>query len=90
LGGPGGAVLTALGALVATSANLPGGPDPRRIADVPPELVAVAGAVVDGGELPGTPSTVVDVTGTEPVILREGAVRAAEALERAGAALTDR
>jgi tRNA A37 threonylcarbamoyladenosine synthetase subunit TsaC/SUA5/YrdC len=33
---------------------------------------------------------VVDVTGTEPVILREGAVRAAEALERAGAALTDR
>ena len=90
LGGPGGEVLTALGALVATSANLPGGPDPRRIADVPPELVAVAGAVVDGGELPGTPSTVVDVTGTEPVILREGAVRAAEALERAGAALTDR
>jgi L-threonylcarbamoyladenylate synthase len=90
LGGPGGAVLTALGALVATSANLPGGPDPRRIADVPPELVAVAGAVVDGGELPGTPSTVVDVAGAEPVILREGAVRAAEALERATAALTDR
>ena len=90
LGGPGAEVLTALGALVAPSANLPGGPDPRHSADVPPELVAAVGAVVDGGELPGTPSTVVDVTGAEPVILREGAVRAAEALERATAALTDR
>ena len=58
---------------------------------IPQDLRAVvAGAVVDGGELPGTPSTVVDVAGAEPVILREGAVRAAEALERAGAALTDR
>ena len=87
---PGGEVITALGAVVATSANLPGGPDPRRVADVPPELVAAVGAVLDGGELPGTPSTVVDVTGAEPVILREGAVAAAEALGRAADALTDR
>jgi L-threonylcarbamoyladenylate synthase len=32
--------------------------------------------------LPGTPSTVLDLTGNEPVVLREGAVPAAEALER--------
>ena len=38
--------------------------------------------LVDGGELPGTPSTVVDLTGPEPRILREGAVPAAEVLER--------
>jgi L-threonylcarbamoyladenylate synthase len=90
LGRPGREVLTAIGAVVATSANLPGGPDPRRVADVPPELAAAVGAVLDGGELPGTPSTVVDVTGAEPVILREGAVTAAEALGRAADALTDR
>jgi L-threonylcarbamoyladenylate synthase len=90
LGRPGGEVLESLGAIVATSANLPGGPDPRRVADLPPELVAAVGAVVDGGELPGAPSTVIDVTGAEPAILREGAVPAAEALERVADALTDR
>lgn len=68
------------GALVATSANLPGGPDPRTLDDVPDQLRAAAAALVDGGELPGTPSTVVDLTGPEPLVLREGAVSADEAL----------
>jgi tRNA A37 threonylcarbamoyladenosine synthetase subunit TsaC/SUA5/YrdC len=36
--------------------------------------------LVDGGELPGTPSTVIDITGDEPVVLREGAVPADQAL----------
>ena len=44
------------------------------------------GRAVDGGELPGTPSTVLDLTGDEPRVLREGAVSAKEALERAAAA----
>ena len=43
---------------------------------------AGAAAVVDGGALPGTPSTVVDVTGAEPRILREGAVPREEVLLR--------
>ena len=81
------AVLDELDAVVATSANLPGGPDPRRLEDVPPELRSGAAAVVDGGELPGTPSTVVDLTGAEPRILREGAVPAAEILRRLQAAV---
>lgn len=68
------------GALVATSANLPGGRDPRTVGDVPAELRAAAAAVVDAGELPGTPSTVLDLTGAEPVVVREGAVPAEEAL----------
>ena len=38
--------------------------------------------LVDGGELLGTPSTVVDLTGPRPSILREGAVPATEVLER--------
>ena len=82
LTGPGHEVLTRVGAVVATSANRPGEPDPRRLEDVPDEIRAGAAAVVDGGELPGTPSTVVDLTGDEPRVLREGAVPAAEVLCR--------
>jgi L-threonylcarbamoyladenylate synthase len=78
--GPGAEVLSAVGALAATSANLPGAPDPRRLDEVPEQLRAAAAALVDGGELPGTPSTVLDLTGAEPVVVREGAVPAADAL----------
>jgi L-threonylcarbamoyladenylate synthase len=69
-------------AVAATSANLHGGADPRRLADVPREILDAVGAVLDGGDLPGTPSTVVDLTGPEPRVLREGAVPVAEALGR--------
>jgi L-threonylcarbamoyladenylate synthase len=82
LSGPGGEVLERVGAVAATSANHHGGPDPRRAEDIPVEIRASAAAVVDGGELPGTPSTVLDLTGPEPKVVREGAVPAAEALER--------
>jgi L-threonylcarbamoyladenylate synthase len=82
LGGPTREILDEFGAVVATSANLPGGPDPRRLEDVPKEIRAGAAALVDGGDLPGTPSTVVDLTGPEPRILREGAVSTAEVLRR--------
>jgi L-threonylcarbamoyladenylate synthase len=75
-------LLGRVGAVAATSANLHGAADPRRLADVPRELLDAAGAALDGGELPGTPSTVVDLTGSEPRVLREGAISAAEALAR--------
>jgi L-threonylcarbamoyladenylate synthase len=87
LDGPAGDVLARLGAVVATSANDPGGPDPRRLDDVPAEIRSGAGAVLDGGELPGTASTVIDLTGDEPRVLREGAVPADEALGRLGSAV---
>lgn len=80
LAGPGAELLGLVGALAATSANLPGGPDPRTLQDVPEELRVSAAALLDAGELPGTPSTVLDLTGPEPVVLREGAVAAADAL----------
>jgi L-threonylcarbamoyladenylate synthase len=76
-------VLHEVGAVLATSANRHGGPDPRRLAHVPEEIRSACGALVDAGELPGTPSTVLDLTGSEPRVLREGAVPAAEALARA-------
>ena len=80
--GPGREVLAALGVLVATSANLPGRPDPQQAEDVPAEIRGAVATVVDGGPLPGTPSTVVDLTGAAPVVLREGAVPADELLAR--------
>ena len=80
--GPGRAVLERVGAVMATSANLSGGRDPRRVEDVPEDVRAGCAAVVDGGELPGVASTVVDCTGETPRVLREGAVPAQEALER--------
>ena len=48
-----------------SSANRAGGPDPRRLQDVPELLRAAVDLVVDGGELPGTPSTVVDLRAYE-------------------------
>ena len=78
------AILKLAGAVAATSANLTGGPDPKTLDELPEEIRAGAAFVVDGGKLPGIPSTVVDLTGPEPQILREGAVPAADVLERLG------
>ncbi len=77
---PAAEVLDEVGAVLATSANEHGGPDPRRIDQIPEQIRKACGAVVDAGELPGTPSTVLDLTGPSPRIVREGAVPAAEAL----------
>ena len=79
----GSAVLHSVGAVMATSANRPGEPDPRSLEDVPAEIRDGCAAVVDGGELPGTPSTVLDFTGPEPRVLRKGAGSVEAALERA-------
>lgn len=83
IAGPARQVLEGVGLVAATSANLHGGLDPRSVADVPDELREAVAVIVDGGLLPGTPSTVLDLTGPEPRVLREGAVPAAEALSRA-------
>jgi L-threonylcarbamoyladenylate synthase len=73
-------VLDRVGAVAATSANAHGRPDPARPGDIPEEIWQAAGALVDAGPLPGTPSTVVDLTGRQPRVLREGAVSTREAL----------
>jgi L-threonylcarbamoyladenylate synthase len=61
-----------------SSANLTGGPDARRLDDVPQSIRAGADLVIDGGELAGTPSTVVDLRDYETsgalTIVRQGAV----------------
>jgi L-threonylcarbamoyladenylate synthase len=68
-----------------TSANLSGEADPRTIADVPERFRQAADLVLDAGELPGTPSTVVDLRRWEHgeyAVLREGAVPAAAVARR--------
>ena len=66
-------LLEQFGAVAATSANRHGGTDPRRVEEIPEQIRVAAGAVLDAGELPGTPSTVIDLSGPEPVVLRVGA-----------------
>jgi len=78
-------VLARVGAVVATSANRPGGPDPASLDDVPREIVEGAAAALDGGTLKGTPSTVIDFTRAWPRVLRAGAANPEEALERIAA-----
>lgn len=73
LEGYGKRVLDRVGAVAATSANVHGGPDPKTVAEIPQEILNGVAEVVDAGELPGVPSTVIDFTGERPVVLREGA-----------------
>ena len=80
----GGPLAGAAAPIFQTSANRSGEPAPARFADVDPAIVEAVDLAIDGGELTGLPSTVVDITGIErgeePVILREGALPAAEVL----------
>ncbi len=59
-----------------TSANRSGEQAPSRYEDIAPEIVARADLTIDGGELTGAPSTVVDLTEFDPggswQVLREG------------------
>jgi L-threonylcarbamoyladenylate synthase len=69
-------------AVFQTSANPSGESAPRAVATVDPKLVAAADLVIDAGELPGTPSTVVDIGAIESEgdwrVIREGALSAGE------------
>jgi tRNA threonylcarbamoyl adenosine modification protein (Sua5/YciO/YrdC/YwlC family) len=74
--------LEEVGAVLATSANRAGEPPALRLEDLDPVADAVAVAV-DGGPSPGgSASTVVDLTGAGPVILREGPVSLDDILAR--------
>jgi L-threonylcarbamoyladenylate synthase len=61
-----------------SSANHAGGPDTREVSDVPEDIRRDVDLVLDGGALPGTPSTVVDMRAFERTrdwtVVREGAV----------------
>ena len=79
--------------LFQTSANRSGEPAPARFDDVPTEIVAGVDLAIDGGELTGLPSTVVDLAGIEQggewSILREGGMAEDELKRRLQAVLPD-
>ena len=61
--------------LVGTSANLSGRPSPLTAGEVYNQLGDEVDLIIDNGEsCPGTASTIIDVTGEVPVILRKGAI----------------
>jgi L-threonylcarbamoyladenylate synthase len=61
-----------------TSANFSGAPAPGRFEDVPEAIIAGADLAIDGGELTGLPSTVVDIATIDDdgswKVLRQGAL----------------
>ena len=63
----------AAGGLMISSANQRGGPDPASLDQVPRSIRGAAAFEVDGGVLPGLASSVIDITGPEPRVLRHGA-----------------
>lgn len=78
LSGPAAELASVRWPVLQSSANRAGGPDARRLDQVPELIRAAADLVIDGGELPGTPSTVVDLRGYEQTgaweVVRPGAV----------------
>ena len=71
------------GPLVGTSANVSGSPSPLTTAEARAQLGEAVDMVIDDGRrCPGTESTIVDVSGERPRVLREGAI-STEDIERA-------
>jgi len=80
------AIAAALGPLPTTSANPSGAPEARDAAAIEAAFGDRIDLVLDGGPAPGgRPSTVVDLSGPEPRVLREGAI----ALEEVESVLRD-
>jgi L-threonylcarbamoyladenylate synthase len=71
-------IVDALGApLAATSANVSGGPSPVTAEEAARQVGAFCSLSIDGGPTAeGLDSTVIDLSGDDPVILREGAITA--------------
>ncbi len=67
--------------ITGTSANLSGGSGCRQIAELDPRIARQVDLILDGGALKGgVGSTVVDVTGEKPMVIREGEISKPEIL----------
>jgi tRNA threonylcarbamoyl adenosine modification protein (Sua5/YciO/YrdC/YwlC family) len=74
--------LERVGVIAATSANMAGSADPVALDEVPDAILEHVAVAIDAGRAPaGRPSTVVDLTGPEPMIVREGALSEADVHE---------
>lgn len=77
------ALCRARGPIATTSANLHGEPTATTAAEVEAIFGDTVAVVLDGGPCAGAPSTVVDCTGEEPKLLREGRLPWADVLAAA-------
>lgn len=78
------ALLRASGPMAVTSANISGQSNPATADEVFAQLGGRIALIIDGGPTPGgIPSTLVDCTGTNPIILREGPIPLEELLSAA-------
>jgi L-threonylcarbamoyladenylate synthase len=66
------ALLESTGPLVSTSVNRSGEPPISSIDEVAKEMASGIDAALDAGRLEGKPSTIVDFTGEQPRVVREG------------------
>ncbi len=83
------ALISGIGtAIVGTSANLSGYPNPLTGREVMEQLGDKIGLVIDGGRCSGTESTIIDVTGEIPVVVRQGTVSISEIEIACGKILT--
>jgi L-threonylcarbamoyladenylate synthase len=85
------ALINGLGApIVGTSANLSGQPSPLTADDVHTQLGDSVDLIIDGGRCPGgKESTIVDVSGERPAIIREGAISKEEIEQVCGSTLLE-
>ncbi len=75
------ALLRAAGPMAVTSANISGQPSPSTAQEVFEQLTDRIPLILDGGKTPGgVPSTLVDCTANDPIILREGPITLEELL----------
>ncbi|HEX6687842.1 MAG TPA: L-threonylcarbamoyladenylate synthase [Solirubrobacterales bacterium] len=85
----GGPLAGAMCPIFQTSANISGEPAPASFEDVPAGILAAVDLAIDGGELTGLPSTVVDLTrfdeSGEWTVLREGGLSSGDLAARLAA-----
>ena len=71
-------ILSVFGPLTCTSANIHGMPTPNKINEIQMQFKDEIGIYIDAGELKDKPSTIIDLSGGEPKVLREGTIPSAE------------
>ncbi len=74
--------------IIGTSANLSGQPSPLTAEEVRAQIGERVDLIIDAGRCPGVESTIVDVTGAAPVLLRRGAISQQEIERACGRAVT--
>lgn len=74
-------LLSRTGPLAASSANRSGEPTPATIAEIQAVFGDAVDGYLDGGTIEGTGSTVVDLTGSKPKVLRSGPISEVDVTE---------